>query len=188
MTTNERNPDGPTPLAQAVQQQALDAVHALLEHGAPANQTTNEQGTTLIHHAAGKDDPTILKDLIAHGGDIHAETQKGFTPLVTAAAQNKPAAIHVLVDAGADVNHRDHSGVTPLMEAVHAGAPEAVKALLDRGADTSLVNRRGASAQDYITNHEGARRSEMEKAFLDHAAQRELEVEVDVQAPRRRMM
>lgn len=183
MSTIER-----TPLAQAVQQQSPDAVHALLEQGASPNQTTNEVGTTLVHHAAGKDDPTILKDLLAHGGDIHAETQKGFTPLATAASQNKPEAVHVLVDAGANVNHQDRSGVTPLMEAVHAGAPEAVKALLDRGADTSLVNRRGASAQDFITRHEGARRSEMEKAFLDHAAQRAPEVEVEVQAPRRRMM
>jgi ankyrin repeat protein len=166
----------------------VEAVHLLLEAGANPNQKTNEQGTTLVHHAAGKDDPTILKDLIAHGGDVHAETRKGFTPLATAASQNQPEAVRVLVDAGANVNHRDHSGVTPLMEAVHAGAPEAVRALLDRGADTSLVNRRGASAQDYITNHEGARRSEMEKAFLDHAAQREPEVEVEVQAPKRRLL
>ncbi|TAM40102.1 MAG: ankyrin repeat domain-containing protein [Rhodanobacter sp.] len=188
MTTNDsaRRTDGPTPLAQAVQQQAPDAAHALLESGAPPNQTTSDYGTTLVHHAAGRADATILKDLIAHGGDVHAETRKGFTPLSTAASQNQPEAVRVLVDAGANVNHQDRSGVTPLMEAVHAGAPEAVKALLDRGADTSLVNRRGASAQDYITNHEGARRSEIEKAFLDHAAQREPAVEV--QAPRRRMM
>jgi ankyrin len=184
---HHQNEDGDTALSKAVKHQSNDAAHVLLEHGANPNQTTNDLGTTLVHHAAGLDDPTILKDLLAHGGDPHAQTQKGFTPLSSAASKNKPDSINVLLDAGSDVNHQDKDGVTPLMMAVNDGAPEAVKALLDRGADMSLVNRKGHTAQDFITNHEGARRSEVEKAFLDHAAKREPEVEQERQAPRRRM-
>jgi len=78
----------------------------------------------------------------------------------------------------------DDQGNTPLMAAVYHGQADATRTLLDRGANPDLVNRRGACAQDFLANHEGPRRSELERAFLDHAAHRE---EPEVQAKRRKM-
>lgn len=80
--------------------------------------------------------------------------------------------------------HQPDQGNTPLMAAVYHGQADATRTLLDRGANPDLVNRRGACAQDFLANHEGPRRSELERAFLDHAAHRE---EPEVQAKRRRM-
>ena len=95
------------------------------------------EGCTLLHAAAGADQPRAVQWLAAHGADVN--TRGGYdngTPLHTAAWGDKAAAVGALLDAGADINaqsgevHRNE----PIGWAIVSGAANAFRVLMDRGA------------------------------------------------------
>lgn len=53
LCVDSRDDDGETPLIHATRQGHLQTAKYLLEHGADPATTSNELGTTALHHAAG---------------------------------------------------------------------------------------------------------------------------------------
>ncbi len=81
---------------------------------------------------------TLLKLLVAHGGDVKArhDTADGcITPLHALVGNGKPGLIRTLIECGADVNARDGLGRTPLM--VLASSLESIEV----GNDHALVTQ-----------------------------------------------
>jgi ankyrin repeat protein len=119
---------GTTPLLRAAKAGDLDAVGALLEHGADPLLTTNrgvnalmlaaglgtqEQDTTGRHKTEAQAIETIDR-LLASGIDINATDARGRTALHGAALQGYDDVVQALVDRGADVAAEDNDGFTPL--------------------------------------------------------------------------
>lgn len=145
-----------TPLMAATNWNYLEAVELLLKSGANPNLSSNNDGNTALHTAAGRD-TRIVAALLSHGANPNARTVKfGYTPLGNAAMCNITLftelkrrggyrgpfpdcaeTIRLLVRAGADVNNYRFSGDTPLILAVKTNSVEALKALIEAGADTN---------------------------------------------------
>jgi uncharacterized protein len=104
--------------------------------------------------------------LLDAGADIHAADKNGVTALHHAVRFRSPAAVEALLSRGAAVNQVcKRSGSTPLHRAVTStGAPETagkqdeakqiVEILLRYGADTSIKNKSGKQAADYVRDEE----------------------------------
>ena len=103
---------------------------------------------------------------LAAGADVHAADKNGVTALHHAVRFRSPAAVETLIGHGADVNRACRkSGSTPLHRAVTStGAPgtagmraearRIVALLLAAGADPSIRNKRGKTADEYVTDPE----------------------------------
>jgi ankyrin repeat protein len=115
-------------LLRAAKAGDLDAVGALLEHGADPLLTTN-RGVNALMLAAGlgtqEQDTTgrykteaqaieTIDRLLASGIDINATDARGRTALHGAALQGYDDVVQALVDRGADVAAEDNDGFTPL--------------------------------------------------------------------------
>lgn len=129
----------------------------LLAHGATlAPNAADNQGVTLLMHAAAESTLDTVKLLLAEGGDLAARDHDGHTLLMNLPLNplgDSPAALEgmiaFLVARGVDVNARDHTGATALHHAVHVrltafGGTMAhasiVRALLAAGADPNLAD------------------------------------------------
>jgi uncharacterized protein len=118
---------GATPLALAAEINNLDAVTALVDGGADPLIPT-EQGTTPLMLAAGAGTDVsrsrspeeramaiqTAKFLVAHGADVNAAGQFGWTALHAAAYQGLNDVIEFLAAKGAKLDAKDGFGQTPL--------------------------------------------------------------------------
>ena len=86
---------------------SVEAVHALLEHGADVNASETERGTTALMQAADQGHADVLKELIQHGATVAAVSKPVMRGGRTAALGNsedprravRQQAIAVLCDA-----------------------------------------------------------------------------------------
>jgi ankyrin repeat protein len=149
---------GATPLLRAAIGHDVEAVKALLEHGAHAD-LPNVMGVTPLMAAAGMGvSPRDRR--IGYDGDVQASAI---------------ATIDVLIAAGADVNARvtdieghsariaristmtEREGQTALYGAVKFGWTRVVQYLLDHGAKVQIVDALGKSPLDAATGQTGGR-------------------------------
>jgi len=142
---NARDPQGYTPLLNAVRRMSLPMVTYLVEHHADVSRTDND-GWTPVMTAAWLDDGDLVAYLAAHRADINARNPAGLTPLAIASEYGKDVAVVALVEAGSNVNQRIGSGYTPLMLAVAGHSDRSTHALLDHGADVNARNSGGVTA------------------------------------------
>jgi len=98
--------DGATPLHQAVRQNDLKTVEALLKKGADAKAATR-YGVTPIGLAALNGNAAILRRLIDAGADPNSASPGGETALMTAARTGNTDAVTLLLDRRANVNAKD---------------------------------------------------------------------------------
>ncbi len=145
------------------QDQAMDFIKVLLDHGANPNARLkanteirngqratwlNEAGATPFLRAALCGDAEVMKMLLAHGADPKISTDDHTTPLMAAAGvgysdgfihdrsiQETVDAMKLILDQGADVNAANDQGLTALHGAAHKAALEEIQLLVDRGAD-----------------------------------------------------
>ena len=182
-------------LLVASQRGDLKKVKALIAAGADvklADPGPREKGRTALHWAAGGTEYNrngkhldVARLLLAHGADVNAKADGGYTPLHVAAGLNQVDIVRWLLDNGADVDAKDRRA-TPLEAAVLQGHEAVVAVLLERkprlggvlqvyqlmgtyypqhtailrrlldaGADVNEVDERGATPIAYV-----ARRSE----------------------------
>jgi hypothetical protein len=101
-------------------------------------------GTTALHRAAQKGDPTVLKWLIVKGASVDARREDGITALADASWYGNNDVISLLVASGADPNVAtlaEHK--TPLHFAAERGSDRTVEHLLALGAASSAPMSNG---------------------------------------------
>lgn len=134
---------GASAIKAAVIGKRLKIAETLIEAGAKvAGVTFEEEGTNLLHIAAGKNFTEIIPLLASHGVDVNRKAKKGFTPLHLAVTSDCLASVERLIEAGADVNARYmnedglhvHTGLNVAVQ--HENYP-IVKALVEAGADVN---------------------------------------------------
>jgi quinoprotein dehydrogenase-associated probable ABC transporter substrate-binding protein len=140
------DPQGETPLHQALIQRSPQMVAYLIAHGADVNQRDRD-GWTPLMTAAYCDDADDVKVLTSHGADPNAASKQNFTPLGIATQYGKDKAAVALVESGADPNRPiGEADYTPLMLATANDAAPLVQALLHKGADVNAHNSGGVTA------------------------------------------
>lgn len=142
---NAKDPQGYTPLLNAVRRQSMSMVSYLVEHSADVSKPDND-GWTPIMTAAWLDDGELVDYLATHKANLNGKNPAGLTPLGIASEYGKDVAVVALIKNGCDVNERIGSGYTPLMLAVAGHADRSVQALLDHGADVNARNTGGVTA------------------------------------------
>ena len=129
---NERDPDGRTPLFEAVLPWKDPAIaEVLLERGANV-RVRDLAGQTPLHAAAAFGTETHLRVLLGGGAEIDARDAAGETPLHFAAGLGRVKATTFLVSHGADVSIRDHQGRTPLNRVLTHLPEDNQRELLER--------------------------------------------------------
>ncbi len=138
------------PLVEAVANNDLKAVAALLAQGADANVKSNV-GVPVLLVAIRRESAPIVEALLKSGADPNVrDVDTDFTPIMEAIGQ--VGIIKLLLAAGADVNATSRKeydlfrGMTPLMLAALDGSEELVQVLLDKGADVNAKAPNGDTA------------------------------------------
>lgn len=96
-----------------------------------------------LREAVKANDTEKVKALLAHGADVNAKDDSGWTLLHRAAVQNAKAVAELLLGKGADVNAKDEDGWTPLHVAANNNAKDVAALLLANGADVNAKDEDG---------------------------------------------
>jgi ankyrin repeat protein len=131
---NAYSPDGHTPLGLAAYFGNPAVVDLLLAHGANPNAASrNDMRVTPLHSAVAHWQAdtalTIVKSLLAHGADVNARQQGGYTPLQEAAANGYMEIARLLLEHGADPAAANDDGATALKLAQDKGHVEIAELL-----------------------------------------------------------
>ena len=137
--TQVRRNSGETPLMTCARTGNVDAVKALLVHGAEANAVEAWQGQTALMWAVGEGHTEVAKTLIERGADVSVRSKSGFSAILIGARQNDPGLARLLIDAGANVNDQAPNGGSPLLVATVRGHAALAIALLELGADPNTT-------------------------------------------------
>jgi cytohesin len=97
---------------------------------------------TPLHRAAQFNAVDVAKVLVAHGVELNARDEDGWSPLMIAALNGHKESITAMLQGGAAVDAKDKDGWSPLMIAAENRHKESTTALLQGGAavDTKLEN------------------------------------------------
>ncbi|KAL8710656.1 MAG: hypothetical protein Q9220_004880 [cf. Caloplaca sp. 1 TL-2023] len=153
------DPDGNTPLYNAVKLNLGKVVKMLLDNSADtevACTNTGTPGEMPLHYAARKGFTATVSLLLDCGANIEAHTTKNqSTPLHKAIQGGSTAAAQTLIRSGANVNALDRTGEAPLHTAIIYGNSEIIRELCDCGADinqkyTELIPLHMAIMKDNI--------------------------------------
>lgn len=116
------NSDDAPDASEEKDERIFDTIRLLVDEGADVNtrdhtkEYPDDVGNTILHRIAGKGE--LIEYFVAHGADVNAKNQVGWTPLHKSATYSKfsttTTTARALIEAGADVNARDNSGKTPL--------------------------------------------------------------------------
>lgn len=159
-TRDGSTPDGSTALHQAVRENDLKTIDALIKRGADVKAATR-YGVTPMGIAALNGNAAVLGKLLDAGADPNTATSGGETALMTAARTGRADAVTVLLDRGATVDARDAvRAQTALMWAVTEGHLDVVKLLVARGANvnagTAVTKPKGEYVQARAGGASGA--------------------------------
>jgi len=135
-----RKPSFQLSLIEAVKENHIITVKALLAAGADVN-ATDKFAETLLHMAAVRGHKEMSSMLIAEGANVDARDERGLTPLHAAAWGGHKEILVLLINKGADISVRSAEGLTPLHMAALSGHRETIKHLILKGAD---INARSA--------------------------------------------
>lgn len=147
--TDERDADGYTPLARAVEADQLQAAARLLKAGAnPASATV-----PVILLATAAQNPDMISLLTQHGANPDRQGPGGATALVYALDAGYDGIALRLLDHGADPNITDAQGASPMMKACQGGDRSVIRRLLEKGADVDATDPMGRTALHLAARH-----------------------------------
>ena len=150
-----QTPEGTTPLHEAVRQNDLKTVQALIKARADVKAATR-YGVTPIGIAAVNGNVAILRALLDAGADANTATPGGETALMTAARTGNVEAVTLLLDRGATVDAKiNERGQTALMWAVTENHPDIVKLLVARGANVKAQTAVSIPKGEYVAARAG---------------------------------
>ena len=132
-------------LCQAIADNDVALVHALLQHGADPSKCHHcDCSSTPIQHAAENGLSTLAKVIVSAGADIEARTgEHGNTPLLSAIMSEHRETAVALLELGANPNARDKSGASALEMAVRCNDVRLVLALIKNGAFVDCMSANG---------------------------------------------
>ncbi|GAW18675.1 hypothetical protein ANO14919_081560 [Xylariales sp. No.14919] len=137
---------GRTPLHWAVITGNINAVAALIEHGASPTCVDKKHMTPLhaMYLAPSSSQMQCGRLLIDSGADVDALDSWKRTPLRMAAGFHNISLefLKIFVQKGADINRRDMYGQSPLLKSIQ-GRKEVTQLLLCHGADTEARDEYG---------------------------------------------
>jgi ankyrin repeat protein len=156
--SKDRN--GWTPLHWAAADGHKSVAELLLAHGADVRardnrgetplhksagncDTVGNCGTVRMHWAAADGHKSVAELLLAHGADVNAKRNDGYTPLHLAGVWDHMDVLEVLLAKGADVNAKDNDGRTPLYFQGIWGYMDVLEVLLAKGADVNAKDNIG---------------------------------------------
>ena len=140
---NARANDNRTPLMIASENNHLNAVIFLTDHGANSDLQDRE-GYSSVHYAAGNlsDLCDVLDFLITNGADVNAFTNDKFTPLIIASNCNNLNLVNSLIKHGANIHLVDRYGQTALhysITVVDHDSVTVLTSLIKNGADVNAL-------------------------------------------------
>ncbi|KAL9969342.1 hypothetical protein ACROYT_G021546 [Oculina patagonica] len=101
----------------------------------------DNEGFSLLHHAARCDQAGTVNFLLDNGADIDLQGNNGFTALHLAVRHKSTEAVKVLLQRGADPSIPDNETETPLLFAARRGYTEIAALLLnDTRTDVNYAN------------------------------------------------
>jgi ankyrin repeat protein len=134
---NLADPGGNTPLFMALIRNHPAVARFLIERDADVRTITTHQRITVLHAGcagAFRQDPELIKLLVAKGADVNVRGRRGEAALHWAAGGGVLVAMRLLIESGADLNPYDSAYGTPLHEALQQNRQEAARLLIDNGA------------------------------------------------------
>ena len=135
-----------TPLTSAAGRGDVAETRAILDRGAPVDETGGHGLTALIAAARGGHIDTV-RLLLARGASPDREAGvNNWTPLMHAIHKAQIGSVRALLEGGATANARSGSGLTALIMAAGYGYTGIVQTLLDAGADPYAEMSDGTNA------------------------------------------
>ncbi|KFV05221.1 Ankyrin repeat and SOCS box protein 3 [Tauraco erythrolophus] len=135
---NEVTTEATTALFLAVENEHVDVVKLLLQHGANVKGPHSWSGWNSLHQASFQGCTEIMKILLEKGASEECVDDFGITPLFVAAQYGQLESLRLLISHGADINCQAKDRATPLLIAAQEGHTECVELLLSKGADPNL--------------------------------------------------
>ena len=161
---NAKNVDGMTPLQLAKAKNKALAVMVL--SGEADEKYVDEDGSTLLHHAAAHDMADCVTKLLEKGVSVNVKNKVGMTPLHFAASNNSVNAAKILLEKGAR-QLKNAKGENPLHLAAKYNSAAVAELLLEKGAKVGVKDKDGYTPIVFAVenNH-----PEVAKVLLDHGA------------------
>jgi len=122
-------------LVTATKLKATSVVRAILEAGAPMNESSDKNSPYALHAAVSSGHLDIVTDLIQHGADVNIIGPGNKTALMEAAANGQMGILRILHQNGAYADTRDSRGQSAVHFAAEKGHIAVVELLLTWGAD-----------------------------------------------------
>ena len=119
-------------ILDAVQSGDIATVKKYLDEGVPVN-LTDEEGWSLLHHAAALSQVDVINLLHEKGCRVDLIDDEGRTPLHYAATNGDIETIRLLLAMGSSVNSVDYEGNTPLKWSVMCEQNAAIEELTKLG-------------------------------------------------------
>ena len=131
----EQQPEGD--ILNAVQSGDIATVKKYLDEGVPVD-LTDEEGWSLLHHAAALGQVVVINLLREKGCCVDLIDNEGRTPLHYAATIGDIETIRLLVAMGSNVNSVDSEGNTPLKWSVMCEQNTAIEELTKHGGPVEI--------------------------------------------------
>ncbi len=100
---------------------------------------TDESGGVSLFAAVRGGRIETVREALAGGADVNAESPDGTTPLIEAAGARRGEIVELLLESGAEVDAVNRYGMTALHLAARGADARAVTALLSAGADPAIA-------------------------------------------------
>ncbi len=142
---NSRDPQGYTPLTNALRNKYHRVAKVLIERGADI-ELTDDNGRPPLLISIVKNDQASVELLLDAGADKTVTNRKGLSALHSAVEFASPELVEFLVKRGLDINNKNAAGYTPLMVAVAKHAEKNTVTILQNGADVNAKNKVGVTA------------------------------------------
>ncbi|KAF5686273.1 hypothetical protein FCIRC_2991 [Fusarium circinatum] len=145
---NEKDPDGWTPLIQAIRGTDEDLVWLLIKKGAQVDQRDGK-GWLPLHYAIEFKSANIVWLLISNNANVNLPDVNVPSVLDLALQKAEYSIAWLLCQHGAGINQVDERGMSRLHRACYSGLVNEVEFLLDNGIEPGIKDIAGFTALHY---------------------------------------